>query len=1069
MQIHPRTQAGLVRATAWAPTMRIGKDAGLFEQQMSYIPHADYRPTSLTAILSAAIRRSGTPLLAALCTTWGIAPIYGQQQFGGLRVVVTDESGAAIPDADVELDSSAMIRTAKGSTNTQGVMINATLAPGIYQVTVRSPEFQDATQDGVVVEIGRTFSVEFELEVGQLDTEIVVSSSASVIDTYRSESASVYSGGDLVDAAGGRDFADYAHFTPSVNVEAQSGNVYHRGQQVLGISVDGASGAENVFYVDGVDTTSMYNGLNNQNLRVETVAELQLKTAGYEAEFGGAMGGVLSVQTKSGSNQVHGSALWYGSGSGLSGAPNKRLRLDPAQAVDVAEFVYDPEDDDLTNELGVTVGGPLWPNFAWFYGALLPQFRERKRRVDFTSGESGQFRRNERLLSSTSKIDIQPAAKVRLMASLTSDWADRKGSLPSLDGTDNPDFEWANVGFTYPGYTFSGAVTLAPTPVLTIDARWGLNAFQIEQSLQPDRVRHRFIESPGRIGFQPGDSLYRPRGFSTIGHAASYATAQDFQKKSTLSLTGSYLASVARQQHNLRFGWMRSGLGHDVNDSYRYDYVLYRYGQPYYMVDGTVRTSGCTGPDGVLYDPCGHYEVRSPFGIIANAKTVRHALFAQDSWTLASGLTLNLGVRLEQEEVPSFSDLPGYTEAPVRWGFADKVAPRLGFAYDVFGNSKLKAFASWGRFYDAMKLAVAEGLLGGFKWLSHYYLLDNGSLDWPSVGGFSGQGPYPGTFLETRNWRLPAFEDLDPDLRPMRMTSTVAGWEYELRKNNVVSFRYTRKSLDEAIEDVGRQTPAGEAYYITNPGRGLSVSRFVDAGLPATPKPKRTYNAWELRFRKALAQRWQADISYVYSRLRGLYSGLGSSDEDGRITPNADRDFDLWFLSYDSNGKLIDGPLGTDRPHQLKANWVYLTPWRMEVMAFFRAASGTPITRMVDFEHAEVKVDNRGSDGRNPMWTQTDLSVIQRFHPFASDSRWLEINFNIINVFNQRTALRTFRNLYRQSLPLWQPGDPVSEVLGGYDYEAIAAAQGATLDPRFLMRDRFLDPISARVGLRFVF
>ena len=61
------------------------------------------------------------------------------------------------------------------------------------------------------------------------------------------------------------------------------------------------------------------------------------------------------------------------------------------------------------------------------------------------------------------------------------------------------------------------------------------------------------------------------------------------------------------------------------------------------------------------------------------------------------------------------------------------------------------------------------------------------------------------------------------------------------------------------------------------------------------------------------------------------------------------------------------------------------------------------------------------------------------------------------------------RSLYRQSLPLWQPGDPVSQVLDGYDYQAIAASQGVTRDPRFLQHDRFLDPISARFGIRFVF
>lgn len=95
--------------------------------------------------------------------------------------------------------------------------------------------------------------------------------------------------------------------------------------------------------------------------------------------------------------------------------------------------------------------------------------------------------------------------------------------------------------------------------------------------------------------------------------------------------------------------------------------------------------------------------------------------------------------------------------------------------------------------------------------------------------------------------------------------------------------------------------------------------------------------------------------------------------------------------------------------------------------------------------------------------------MIQRFYPFPDETRWFELNFNVINVFNHKTALRTFRSLYRQTPPLWQPGDPNSQVLNGYDYQAIAASQGDSQDPRFLMRNRFLDPITARFGLRLVF
>ncbi len=1013
--------------------------------------------------------RKALLLLAVACLVAIRAPVVAQQQVGGLRVIVTDQTASVIPGAEVEFNSAVLIRPVFGVSDDQGLVINSSLPPGNYTVIVRFPEFQTAVNEEVVVQVGRSFLVEMALEVGQIDNTIIVEAGTAAIDTFKSESASVYTGERLTNAAGGRDFTDYTHFTPSVNIEAQTGYVSHRGRVVRGISVDGSSGAENVFYVDGVDTTSMYNGLNNQNLRVETVQEFQLKTAGYEAEFGGAMGGVLSVQTKSGSNDFHGSVLWYGSGSMLAGAPSKRLRLDPTQSVDVSEYVFDAEDDETTNEYGFTVGGPIWRDRAWFFGALLPRVRNRTRSVRFTSGEAGDFKRKDQLRSSTTKIDFQPTAKVRLMTSFVSDRSKWKGGLPSRDGTSNPTFEWTKDGFEHPGYTVTGAAMITPTPTLVVDARWGLNAIQTEQLLGPSQVRHSFAQSPGLIGYSPDNSLYRPRGFSSIGHAASFNTSQDFQKKSTISLSGSYLASTVGQQHNLRFGWQFNGLAHDINEAYKFDYIRYNYARPYNMVDGTVRTSICTGPDGALYDPCGYYERRAPFGVVANVSTNRHALFFQDAWTINGALTLNLGLRFEREEIPSFSDLPEFSGAAFKWNFADKVAPRVGFAYDVLGNAKLKLVGSWGRFYDAMKLEMAQGSFGGFKWLSHYYLMDDTTLDWTRIGGLSGEGDYPGTFLETRNWRIPSFEDLDPDLKPMRMTGIVAGLEYEAAPDYVVSFRYTRKSLDEAIEDVGRQTPAGEAYYITNPGAGLSVDRFIEAGLPTTPKPKRTYNAFELRLRKSFRDNWLADVAYVYSRLHGLYSGLGSSDENGRLSPNVDRDFDLWFLNYDSSGNLIDGPLSTDRTNQFKVNWAYITPWDMEVGGFFRAMSGTPITRTVELEHVDVIVNNRGSDGRNPAWTQTDLCLVQRFYPFSDENKSFEINFNVINLFNQKTGLRTFRSLYRQSLPLWQPGDPVSQVLNGYDYQAIAASQGATQDPRFLQQDRFLDPVSVRFGIRFVF
>ncbi|MEE9293882.1 MAG: TonB-dependent receptor [Phycisphaerae bacterium] len=1020
-------------------------------------------------------------LLSVMFLTFAALPnnLSAQQQYGQLQIQVVDQTQAVMPGASVELTSPALIRPITGTADGRGMFIATALPPGLYTITVRAVGFRAAVLENVPVAVGRTYSVELVCEVGAVEETVTVESGTDLIDVIKSESALVFKGDLITNSAGGRDFSSYASLMPSVNIEsgyAITGGGAHRGRANVQILVDGSSGAENVFYVDGIDTTSMYNGLNNQNLRTEMVEEFQLKTAGYEAEFGGAMGGVMSVRTRSGSNDFHGSLLWYYSGSTLTAEPRQRLRLDPASAVDVAEYVQDQEDSSNRNEVGLTLGGPIVPDKAWFFGAFLPQWRATTREVTFTSGESGIFRQSTQLKNATVKFDVQPWEPVKMFASYIVDWYRWKGGLPSLDGTSNPAFDWARQGFEFPGSTVSGGATITASPNFIIDARWGLNAISTDQFLGPDQVRHRFDRSPGLIGFATTDPLYRPRGFWTIGHADSFNTTQDFQKKSTLKFDGSWLAS-AGGQHNLRFGWQFNRLTHNVNEAYKFDYIRYNYSRPYTLIDGTILTSTCTGPDGIVYDPCGYYDQRSPYGVVADIHTDRQALYFQDGWTIGGRLTLNLGVRFEKEEIPSFSDIPEFAGAAFSWGFTDKVAPRLGFAYDLLGNQKVKIHASWGWFFDAMKLEMANGSFGGFKWLSNYYLMDDTTLDWTQIGGLSGQGNYPGTYMETRNWRIPSFDDLDPDIKPMRMSEFVGGFEWETAPNYIFSFRFTHKQLDEAIEDVGRQTPAGEAYYITNPGRGFSVSKFLEAGLPPTPDPERTYNAWEFRLRKAFSDRWHGDLSYTYSRLRGLYSGLGSSDENGRLSPNVDRDFDLWFLNYDSNGNLLSGPLQTDRPHQIKFNGSYTTPWNTELGGFFRAMSGTPISRWTSFENVEIHVDNRGSDGRNPFWIQTDFMVIQRFHPFDDEAKTLEFNFNVINLFNQKTALRTFRTIYRDNMPLWQPGDDPNIVLNGYDVDAIAACIGLDAsgncianvpDPRFLQRDRFLPPIAARFGVRFV-
>src|SRR5262249_44735521 len=121
----------------------------------------------------------------------------------------------------------------------------------------------------------------------------------------------------------GRSFQALMGASPSVNSGQDSfGNIV--GVEG-GVQVNGASASENQFFIDGVPTGSVLYGQSRQNAAFEFLQEVQVKTGGTEAEFGGALGGVMSATTKSGGNEFHGDAHYYFTGNGLGAAPVKRL------------------------------------------------------------------------------------------------------------------------------------------------------------------------------------------------------------------------------------------------------------------------------------------------------------------------------------------------------------------------------------------------------------------------------------------------------------------------------------------------------------------------------------------------------------------------------------------------------------------------------------------------------------------------------------------------------------------------------------------------------------------------
>ena len=195
--------------------------------------------------------------------------------------------------------------------------------------------------------------------------------------------------------------------------------------------------------------------------------------------------------------------------------------------------------------------------------------------------------------------------------------------------------------------------------------------------------------------------------------------------------------------------------------------------------------------------------------------------------------------------------------------------------------------------------------------------------------------------------------------------------EHELTRTMSLGVRYAHKWIDYAIEAVCNFTPSGEEDCgVNNPGFGSELGTYpLGRNNPAQPPAVRDYDGIEVRLRKRLANRWSADVSYLYSKLRGNWSGIASSDEAvGSLQPNSGRSFNLLYYSYDTQGNVTEGPLGTDRPHQFKAQGTYDLPWGTLVGVNAIVQSGIPRSTIMSQKNINFFPFGRGDLGRTPTY-----------------------------------------------------------------------------------------------------
>ena len=1022
-------------------------------------------------------------LWALCCALLFTLPVAAQEQRGSIEGIVKDASGAVIPGALVEAKSPTGVTFSATSDSSGGFRLPS-LPPGKYNVTASLAGFTPRNVDDVNVYLGQIKKVDFTLPISGVSETVMVTAVSPLIDVRQSARAANIRAEQIELLPHNRDFSSLVVQAPGANQENKSN----------GIMIDGASGAENRYIIDGIETTNVLNGVSGKDLLADFVEEVQVKSTGYPAEYGGSTGGVINVLTKSGTNAYSGTLVGIYQGSKTAGAPNQTLRAVfgvPTRA----EYWTFPKDDNRRLEGGGTLGGPILPNKAWFFAAYQPSYTEITRTVNAST--SGIANANSSV--TTQKLQTQNFSvngtnqfgnKLRTRVAFNNSWSQTDGQLASLSGADSPSTIYTK-GTKNPNWSLSGTADYVVSDKLVIGARLGRYLSDAHDYNVNDVVRFVFANATTNIGL-PGvpASFQHPAGYSNIG--SNNGIAFDKTTRNFFQADATYYGKMGSTSHQLKGGVQIDRRGNDVINGNLENVINLNW------------DSNLNGKRGAL----GYYEVVSAgpsaykqgFATTGNVQSNVNGVFLQDAWTLNSRLTINAGVRTENENVPTYSTGTDVLVAnPISFAWKDKIAPRAGFAYDVMGDGTNKVYGSWGIFYDIFKLNMPRGSFGGDKWTSYYYTLDTPNFE-TLRDGPSCPPTCPGTFISSTNFRLPSqTPGLDVEeqgtLKPMRSQELSFGYERQLSARLAVSIRYVHKQLDRAIDDIGDLVGAGdEAYIIANPGEGLvakfdistGTSLFAPQGaknLTVTmPKAARNYNSVELGVDRRFGNHWMFHGSYIWSRDAGNYSGLASSDEPnattglGRLSANNARDFDYPSMSFDQTGAVLDGVLDTDRTHQVKAQGLYQFSWGTSVGVNTYLESGTPITRQVPIiapDNYPIRYRGRGSEGRTPVFSQADLFVAHNLK--IGGGRTVELSANVLNLFNQRVVVNRISTIRRTGAIPLGPGyyTEAQFYAGQLNFDQLIAKSVAdgkmTLNPQFGMDSLYQSPIQARFNVKLRF
>src|SRR5215472_7353100 len=245
-----------------------------------------------------------TRLFLALTLLFFLAPGLVAQTTGTIEGTVTDQNGGVLPGVTVEATSPNLQGSRTATTGPDGRFRFAGISPGPYKVMANLSGF-GAIQKNATVTLDSTATVNIQMQLATKEA-VTVTGEAPLVDVTSTTTGSNYSAKVIEKLPVARNYADIIRSNPGVNVD--------RGEnqgRALALTVYGATSVENQYIIDGVNTTNVIKGFQGKAINTEFIQEVEVKTGGYQAEYGRAMGGVIIVITKSGGNEFHGDGFYY--------------------------------------------------------------------------------------------------------------------------------------------------------------------------------------------------------------------------------------------------------------------------------------------------------------------------------------------------------------------------------------------------------------------------------------------------------------------------------------------------------------------------------------------------------------------------------------------------------------------------------------------------------------------------------------------------------------------------------------------------------------------------------------